>query len=184
MNTMCPRPRSTIPGAIARARAIGARRLVSSMRSICSWVSAGSAPRAGGPRRRGADPVDVSADAPQGDHGRQVLTGAADAQARTQLAHRLISLVPVDATFSAGQYAELAHAEIDTLLAAGRRPIVVGGTGLYLRAALAELDLRPPSAATARARWSVELHRQGAPALHEQLARRAPWAAQEIAPHD
>ena len=48
----------------------------------------------------------------------------------------------MDASFSAGQYAELAHAEIDGLLAEGRRPIVVGGTGLYLRAALTELDLR------------------------------------------
>ena len=74
------------------------------------------------------------------------LTGAADAAERAQLEHRLISFLPVDATFSAGQYAELAHAEIDGLLAAGRRPIVVGGTGLYLRAALTELSLRPAAA--------------------------------------
>ena len=60
--------------------------------------------------------------------------------------------MPVDATFSAGQYAELAHAEIDGLLAAGQRPIVVGGTGLYLRAALTELSLdrrRPRAFASA-----------------------------------
>ena len=47
-------------------------------------------------------------------------------------------------------FAERAHTEIDDLLAAGRRPIVVGGTGLYLRAALAELDLRPPPDPQAR----------------------------------
>src|SRR5262249_7127234 len=48
------------------------------------------------------------------------------------------------------------HAEIDALLGAGRRPIVVGGTGLYLRAALADLDLRPPVPAEIRARWAAD----------------------------
>ena len=52
----------------------------------------------------------------------------------------------------AGAFAERAHAEIDALLAHGRRPIVVGGTGLYLRAALADLDLRPPVDPAIRAR--------------------------------
>ena len=50
-----------------------------------------------------------------------------------------MSFLPIDASFSAGQYAELAHAEIDDALAEDRRPIVVGGTGLYLRAALTKL---------------------------------------------
>ena len=91
---------------------------------------------------------------------------------------------PVDATFSAGQYAELAHAEIDELLAAGRRPIVVGGTGLYLRAALTELSLRPPPPEGVRERWTAELERHGPAALHATLAARAPWAAAEIEPSD
>jgi tRNA dimethylallyltransferase len=95
-----------------------------------------------------------------------------------------VSFLPVDATFSAGQYAELAHAEIDGLLAAGRRPIVVGGTGLYLRAALTELDLRPPPPEGARERWTAELERRGAPALHAQLTARAGWAAEGIDPND
>ena len=95
-------------------------------------------------RERGEDPVAVSADALQVYAGLEVLTGAADARARSALEHRLLSFLPVDSSFSAGQYAELAHAEIDGLLAEGRRPIVVGGTGLYLRAALTELSLRPP----------------------------------------
>ena len=81
-----------------------------------------------------------------------------------------MSFLPLDATFSVGQYAELAHAEIDELLAAGRRPIVVGGTGLYLRAALTELDLRPPPPEGVRERWTAELEREGAPALHALLA--------------
>jgi len=57
------------------------------------------------------------------------------------LEHRLIGFVPVTRTFNVGDYMPLAHAEIDQALDAGRRPIVVGGTGLYLRAALAELSL-------------------------------------------
>ena len=80
-------------------------------------------------RGRGEDPVAVSADALQVYDGLPILTGAADAGQRAALEHRLLGFLPVDATFSAGQYAELAHAEIDEALAAGRRPIVVGGTG-------------------------------------------------------
>ncbi len=91
-------------------------------------------------RARGEDPVAVSADAMQVYDGLPILTGAADAAPHT----RLIGFVPIDQTFSAGAFAEHAHATIDGLIAQGRRPIVVGGTGLYLRAALADLDLRPP----------------------------------------
>jgi tRNA dimethylallyltransferase len=135
-------------------------------------------------RGAGEDPVAVSADALQVYGGLSVLTGAADAGERARLEHRLLDFLPIDATFSAGQYAELAHAEIDGLLAAGRRPIVVGGTGLYLRAALTELSLRPPPAEGVRERWIAELEQRGPQALHAILAARAPWAAAEIAPTD
>ena len=57
------------------------------------------------------------------------------------------------------------------LLDAGRRPIVVGGTGLYLRAALADLDLRPPPAPGVRERWTARLAAEGPAALHARLAR-------------
>ena len=110
-------------------------------------------------RARGEDPVAVSADALQVYAGLEILTGAASAAERAALEHRLVGFLPVDATFSAAQYAALAHAEIDALLARGRRPIVVGGTGLYLRAALAELDLRPPPPEGVRERWEHELER-------------------------
>jgi tRNA dimethylallyltransferase len=135
-------------------------------------------------RARGEQPVAVSADALQVYAGLETLTGVATPAEQTTLEHRLVSFLPVDATFSAGQYAELAHAEIDELLAAGRRPIVVGGTGLYLRAALTELDLRPPPPEGARERWTAELQRRGAPALHALLAARAAWAAEGIDPND
>jgi len=135
-------------------------------------------------RARGERPVAVSADALQVYAGLETLTGVASPAERATLEHRLVSFLPVDASFSAGQYAELAHAEIDGLLAEGRRPIVVGGTGLYLRAALTELDLRPPPPEGVRERWTAELERHGAPALHARLAQSAPWAAREIDPND
>jgi tRNA dimethylallyltransferase len=135
-------------------------------------------------RRRGEDPVAVSADALQVYQGLETLTGVATAAERAELEHRLISFLPIDATFSAGEYAQLAHAEIDSLLADGRRPIVVGGTGLYLRAALTELSLRPAAPEEVRERWQAELEARGAPALHGLLSERAPWAAAEIDPGD
>jgi tRNA dimethylallyltransferase len=135
-------------------------------------------------RELGEQPVAVSADALQVYQELETLTGAATAAERAQLEHRLISFLPVDASFSAGQYAELAHAEIDALLDDGARPIVVGGTGLYLRAALADLRLRPPPPEGAREYWVAELDRRGLPALHGILRDRAPWAAAEIDPAD
>ena len=135
-------------------------------------------------RERGEDPVAVSADALQVYAGLEIITGAASPPERAQLEHRLLSFLPVDAQFSAGQYAELAHEEIDGLLAAGQRPIVVGGTGLYLRAALTELALRPPPPEGVRERWQAELERSGPQALHAMLAARAPWAAETIEPTD
>jgi tRNA dimethylallyltransferase len=135
-------------------------------------------------RARGEDPVAVSADALQVYMGLEVLTGVASAEQRAALEHRLISFLPVDATFSVGQYAQLAHAEIDALLAAGRTPIVVGGTGLYLRAALTELNLRPPPPEGLRERWREALAQRGPAALHALLASRAPWAAATIDPAD
>ena len=111
----------------------------------------------------------MSADALQVYAGLETLTGAAGPAERAQLEHRLLSFLPIDATFSAGQYAELAHAEIDGLLAAGVRPIVVGGTGLYLRAALTELSLRPAPAEGVRERWLRELEARVRSALHATL---------------
>jgi tRNA dimethylallyltransferase len=139
---------------------------------------------AGRLRARGERPVAVSADALQVYRGLETLTGVPTAAQRAQLEHRLVSILPVDARFSVGEYAELAHAEIDGLLAEGAAPIVVGGTGLYLRAALADLDLRPAPPDEVRTRWEGELERRGSEALHAELLRRAPWAAQSIGPRD
>jgi tRNA dimethylallyltransferase len=133
-------------------------------------------------RERGEDPVAVSADALQVYAGLEALTGVASPAERDALEHRMVSFLALQATFSVGEYARLAHAEIDGLLEVGRRPLVVGGTGLYLRAALADLHLGPAPRAGARERWNARLERDGALALHAQLARRAPSAAAALDP--
>ena len=107
-------------------------------------------------RERGEDPVAVNCDSIQVYRGLEVLSGAASADQRALLEHRLLSFVDPSEEFSAGRYAALAHAEIDALLAEGRRPLVVGGTGLYLRAALSDLELRPPVPEQVRAEVEAE----------------------------
>ena len=131
-------------------------------------------------REQGADPVAISADALQVYRGLEIITGAPSAAERERLEHRLVGFVPLDEEFSAGRYMERAHAEIDAALEAGRTPIVVGGTGLYLRAALAQLDLAPPPPPALRAR----LEAQDPAALHAQLAAREPELAAEVDPGD
>jgi tRNA dimethylallyltransferase len=135
-------------------------------------------------RVRGERPIAVSADALQVYAGLETLTGAADERERARLEHRLVSVLPVTETFSVGEFAPRAHAEIDAALAAGRRPIVVGGTGLYLRAALTEMDLRPPPPAGLRERIEAQLAERGVEALHAELRGRAPAVAEAIEPTD
>ena len=135
-------------------------------------------------RERGENPVAVSADALQVYRGLELLTGVATPEEQQRLEHRLVSFVPVAETFSAGQFATLAHREIDTALDAGRRPIVVGGTGLYLQAALTDLELRPPPPPGVRERLVGEVERRGPEALHAELAERSPAAAAAVEPTD
>ncbi|HWA53072.1 MAG TPA: isopentenyl transferase family protein [Solirubrobacterales bacterium] len=108
-------------------------------------------------RERGEDPVAISCDALQVYEGLSVLTGVATAEEQGRLEHELVGFVPVTERFNVGDYMPLAHAAVDEALAAGRRPIVVGGTGLYLRAALAELSLvkAPPESEDSEL-WSPE----------------------------
>lgn len=108
-------------------------------------------------RARGEDPVAINCDALQVYERLETLTGAASTEEQARLEHRLLSFVPITSDFSVGDYMPLAHREIDVALAAGRRPIVVGGTGLYLRAAVADLSLEkvPPESADSEL-WSPQ----------------------------
>jgi tRNA dimethylallyltransferase len=107
--------------------------------------------------QRGENPVAISCDALQVYEGLSVLTGVATVEDQARLEHRLVGFVPVTRPFSVGDYMPLAHGEIDRALEVGRRPIVVGGTGLYLRAALGELSLvkAPPESEDSEL-WSPE----------------------------
>jgi tRNA dimethylallyltransferase len=135
-------------------------------------------------RSRGEDPVAISADALQVYRGLETLTGAAGTEERRRLEHRLLGVVPVTEEFSAGRFAELAHREIDAALETGRRPVVVGGTGLYLQAALCDLDLRPPPPERLRERIEATLGERGPQALHAELSARSPAVAAGIEPTD
>ena len=132
-------------------------------------------------RERGEDPVAVNCDSIQVYRGLEVLSGAAGPAERERLEHRLLSFVEPGEEFSAGRYAEAAHREIDALLSEGHRPIVVGGTGLYLRAALAELDLRPPVPKEIREQVEHEISERGTPALRDELN---PELARNVDPND
>lgn len=111
-------------------------------------------------RERGEEPVAISCDALQVYEGLGTLTGVATVAEQERLEHRLVGFVPVARPFSVGDYMPLAHGEIDAALDAGRRPIVVGGTGLYLRAALAVLSLvKAPPGAEDSELWSPETRR-------------------------
>jgi tRNA dimethylallyltransferase len=135
-------------------------------------------------RVRGERPLAISADALQVYEGLETLTGAAGARDRARLDHRLVSIRPVDRTFSVGEFVPLAHAEIDRALADGRRPIVVGGTGLYLRAALTDMDLKPPPPPGVRERIEERVRAEGIERLHGELRERAPAVAATIEPTD
>ena len=132
-------------------------------------------------RARGEDPVAISCDSIQVYRGLEVHSGAATEDERARLEHRLVGIADVAEEFSAGRFAELAHAEIDRLLGEGRRPIVVGGTGLYMRAALAELDMRPSVPSAVRAAVEADLDARGPEALHAELP---PELASGVHPND
>jgi tRNA dimethylallyltransferase len=97
---------------------------------------------------------------------------------------RLVGIWPLDHEGSVAEFARLAHAAIDELLAAGRTPVVAGGTGLYLRAALAELGIPPAPAPGARVRWEELYDREGEAAAHHRLAELDPEAAAVVHMND
>src|SRR6266550_3258453 len=118
----------------------------------------------------------VSADSMQVYRGLPILTNQSEA--------RLVGIWDLDHEASLGEYEELAHAAVDEILAAGRTPVVVGGTGLYLRAAVAELELPPAPEPGARERLERLYDRVGVERVHELLAERDPAAAAGVHPND
>jgi tRNA dimethylallyltransferase len=124
------------------------------------------------------DGVVVSADSMQAYRGLPILTAQPDRPTR------LVGIWPLSHEGSVAEYAQLAHAEIDDLLNAGHTPVVTGGTGLYLRAALAELQLPPAPMPEQRARWEQVYDRLGPERAFGVLAERDPGAAARVHPND
>ena len=120
----------------------------------------------------------VSADAMQVYAGLPILTN------QPHRATRLVGVWPLDHDASVGEFQALAHAAVDDVLAAGRTPIVVGGTGLYLRAALADLALPPAPAPDVRGRFERLYDRLGPERAYELLAERDPAAAARVHAND
>jgi tRNA dimethylallyltransferase len=120
----------------------------------------------------------VSADAMQAYRGLPIITNQ---PARPTL---LVGIWPLDHEGSLAEYADLAHAAIDEILTSARTPIVAGGTGLYLRAALAELGVPPAPPPGARERWEQLYDERGAEAAHKALAAADPDAAAAVHPND
>ena len=108
----------------------------------------------------------------------------ADPDRAAGAATRLVAIWPLSHEASVAEYAELAHAAVDDLLAAGRTPVVAGGTGLYLRAALADLRVPPAPPPGARERWEQRDDSRGATAAHAILEERDPAAAAAIHAND
>jgi tRNA dimethylallyltransferase len=120
----------------------------------------------------------VSADAMQVYRGLPILTNQAEHPVR------LVGYLGLDEESSVAAYQRLAHDAIDEILAAGGTPVVVGGTGLYLRAALADLELPPPPPPGTRERLEQFYDDEGAEQAHALLVERDPEAAAAVHPND
>jgi tRNA dimethylallyltransferase len=123
----------------------------------------------------------VNADSMQLYRGMDIGTAKPDLAERAGVPHHLLDLWDVREPASVAEYRLRARAEIDRLRAAGVVPLLVGGSGLYVRAVLDELDF-PGTDAAVRARLEGELAAGGAAALHDRLAAVDPAAAAAILP--
>jgi tRNA dimethylallyltransferase len=120
----------------------------------------------------------LSCDSMQAYRGLPILTNQPDRPTR------LVGVWPLDHEGSVAEFADLAHAAIDELLSSGRTPVLAGGTGLYLRAAIGELDLPPKVEPDVRERAQRLYDRVGPERAHELLAARDPAAAAAVHPND
>ena len=118
----------------------------------------------------------VVADSAQLYRGLPILTNQSPAT--------LVGVWDLEHEASVVEYQLLAHTAIDEALAAGRTPVVAGGTGLYFRAALADLDVPPAPAPGARERWERFYDEEGAEAAHRLLAERDAASASAVHAND
>ena len=123
----------------------------------------------------------VNADSMQLYQDMDIGTAKEPEAARQGVPHHLLDIWPVTQAANVADYQKLARAAIDEIMARGRVPILAGGSGLYVRAALDDLDF-PGTDPVIRSRLEDELARLGAAALHARLAGLDPAAAAAILP--
>lgn len=126
----------------------------------------------------------VSCDAMQLYRGLPILTNQPTAADTARAPHHLVGVWELEHAGSVAEYAGLAHAAVDGVLRRGRVAVVCGGSGLYMRAALADMPLPPQVPANARARFERLYEREGAGAAHAALATADARAAAGVHPHD
>ena len=126
----------------------------------------------------------INADSLQLYRDLPILTARPGAAEEARVPHRLYGLLASDERRSAGEWRTMALAEIDACAAAGRLPVIVGGSGLYLSALLDGLHRIPPVPRAVRAGLRGRLEAEGPRALHAELAARDPGTAGRIAPGD
>jgi len=126
----------------------------------------------------------VSCDAMQLYRGLPILTNQPTADELAAAPHHLIGVWSLDHEGSVAEYAEMAQTAIDDVVGRGRTAILCGGSGLYLRAAIAPLDLPPPPAEGMREKFGDLYDRRGAEAAYQLLVHRDPRAAAAVHPND
>jgi len=130
---------------------------------------------------RALDGEVVNADSMQLYRGMDIGTAKVSDAERNGVPHHLLDIWPVTRTANAAEYQALARAALDDIAARGRTPVLAGGSGLYIRAALEDLHF-PRTDVGTRSRLESELTEVGAPALHSRLAALDPAAAKAILP--
>ncbi|MYW67255.1 tRNA (adenosine(37)-N6)-dimethylallyltransferase MiaA [Streptomyces sp. SID8379] len=121
----------------------------------------------------------VNADSMQLYRGMDIGTAKLTPEERAGVPHHLLDIWDVTEAASVAEYQRLARTEIDRLLAEGRWPVLVGGSGLYVRGAVDKMEF-PGTDPEVRARLEAELERHGSGALHTRLAAADPEAATAI----
>ncbi|MFF4672774.1 tRNA (adenosine(37)-N6)-dimethylallyltransferase MiaA [Streptomyces sp. NPDC001279] len=123
----------------------------------------------------------INADSMQLYRGMDIGTAKLTLPERGDVPHHLLDIWDVTETASVAEYQRLARGEIDRLLAAGRTPVLVGGSGLYVKGAIDALEF-PGTDPEVRARLEEELTERGPGALHARLAAADPEAGRAILP--
>jgi tRNA dimethylallyltransferase len=123
----------------------------------------------------------VNADSMQLYRGMDIGTAKLTEGERGGIPHHLLDIWGITRTASVAEYQKLARAEIDRLLAKGSTPVLVGGSGLYVRGAIDNLDF-PGTDPVVRERLEEQLTLRGSGALHARLAAADPEAARAILP--